>query len=308
MHTNAWGQTPSVTQNHTIDSLRWKSISLREGDVVISSWAKSGTTWIQQLVSNLLFGIGRPHLLPKVCPWVESRYVPEIRHAAPDNPTLHRRRAFKSHLDAIALPYCPNARYIYLARDGRDVAWSWYRHHRALRPIVYAAMIATVGRADALRPTTSDFGAYFSDWLEKDGYPLWPFWSHLRSWWALKDRPNVLVLNYNDIRHDPYRTIKTVADFLELEVSASEVNTLLEVTSKTYMAKNIAWISPDLAVSVGKGGREFFYGTEREWRDFLSREHVTKYLKVASSELGGELFGWLHGRCQENRGNPSLDI
>ena len=38
------------------------------------------------------------------------------------------RRVMKSHLPADALVISPRAKYIYVARDGRDVAWSEHNH------------------------------------------------------------------------------------------------------------------------------------------------------------------------------------
>src|SRR5688572_16389824 len=184
---NAWGQTPEILQNHSSDSLRWKLVQLRPGDVIVDSWAKSGTTWLQQLVAHLLYGIGGRYLLPKVAPWVESPYVPQARLVALESTDPSFRRIFKSHLDAKALPFCPSSYYICAVRDGREAVWSWYQHHRALRPAVYAAMEEVVGAARALPRPNVDFKQYFIDWLEKDGYPLWPFWEHLRSWWALRN-------------------------------------------------------------------------------------------------------------------------
>jgi aryl sulfotransferase len=38
-----------------MDSTRWDGFEFRDGDIVIDTWAKSGTTWTQQIVSQLIF-------------------------------------------------------------------------------------------------------------------------------------------------------------------------------------------------------------------------------------------------------------
>jgi len=49
---------PEVTriyQNHTFDSMRWQKFVPRDDDIVISTSYKSGTTWMQNIVANLVF-------------------------------------------------------------------------------------------------------------------------------------------------------------------------------------------------------------------------------------------------------------
>ena len=42
--------------NHHFDSTIWSDLQFRDDDIVISTYAKSGTTWTQQIVAQLLFG------------------------------------------------------------------------------------------------------------------------------------------------------------------------------------------------------------------------------------------------------------
>ena len=40
--------------NHHFDSTIWNDLQFRDDDIVISTYAKSGTTWVQQIVAQLL--------------------------------------------------------------------------------------------------------------------------------------------------------------------------------------------------------------------------------------------------------------
>ena len=51
---------------------------------------------------------------------------------------------------------------------------------------------------------------------------MWPFWSHIRSWWEVKDHPNLLLLHYNDLKADLPGEMRKIAEFLEVPVLSEE--------------------------------------------------------------------------------------
>ena len=114
--------------NHHFDSTVWNDFVFRDDDIVIGTYAKAGTTWMQQIVAQLLFR-GDPDLeVAEMSPWIDLRIPPkEIKLPAVEAQT--HRRFLKTHLPVDALRFSPMAKYIYIARDGRDVVWSMYNHH-----------------------------------------------------------------------------------------------------------------------------------------------------------------------------------
>jgi aryl sulfotransferase len=57
MHTDeqGWPIKTRNIRNHHMDSTIWDEFRFRDDDIVIATYAKSGTTWVQQIVSQLLF-------------------------------------------------------------------------------------------------------------------------------------------------------------------------------------------------------------------------------------------------------------
>lgn len=55
-------------RSHHLDSTIWNDFVFHDDYIVISTYAKSGTTWMQQIVSQLLFlaeeGLEVPEILP----------------------------------------------------------------------------------------------------------------------------------------------------------------------------------------------------------------------------------------------------
>ena len=79
------------------------------------------------------------------------------------------RRFIKTHLPVDALVFSQKAKYIYIGRDGRDVVWSMYNHHKNANAMWYAALNDTPGLVGPIRsgPRPSPSSQYFRDWLER---------------------------------------------------------------------------------------------------------------------------------------------
>ena len=58
---------------------------------------------------------------------------------------------------------------------------------------------------------------YFRDWLEGDGAPFWSFWENVRSWWAIRALPNVMMVHFADLKADMPGEIKRIGAFLDME-------------------------------------------------------------------------------------------
>lgn len=117
----AWPTKTRELHNHHFDSTIWNEFQFRDDDIVIATYAKSGTTWVQQIVAQLLFG-GNPDLaVAEMSPWLDLR-VPPKAVKLPLVAAQAGRRFLKTHLPVDALVYSPRAKYLYIGRDGRIVS------------------------------------------------------------------------------------------------------------------------------------------------------------------------------------------
>ena len=131
--------------NHHMDSTIWDDFAFRDDDVVIATYAKSGTTWMQQIVGQLIFA-GDPAVnVSELSPWLDLRVPPKPVKLAALEAQSHRRFV-KTHLPVDALVLSPKAKYIFVARDGRDVVWSLYNHHARANGLWYEVLNDTPGR------------------------------------------------------------------------------------------------------------------------------------------------------------------
>lgn len=289
-------------RNHHMDSTRWNGFAFRDGDVVIGTWAKSGTTWTQQILAQLLLDEPEGVSAHDICPWVEFRLAPLQEVLAMTQAQTHRR-LLKTHLPVDALTWSPQARYIYIGRDHRDVVFSLYNHHRSFRPEFYGHLNAIPGRVGApLEPPGDDPRAYFHDWLDRDGAPFWPFWSHVQSWWNVRDQPNVLLVHFADLKTDPAGEIARIAAFLGAAPTSERMARVLERSSFDYMKANADAIAPFAAHAFQGGGASFINkGVNGRWQGVLTADDVAKGEAAAAAHLSPDCRDWLsNGRLAQS--------
>jgi aryl sulfotransferase len=280
--------------NHHFDSTIWNDFQFRDDDIIVGTYAKSGTTWMQQIIAQLLFG-GDPELaVADMSPWVDLR-VPPKEVKLPVIEAQTHRRFLKTHLPVDALVFSPKAKYIYIGRDGRDVVWSMYNHHANANDTWYAALNDTPGRVGPpIERPPSDIRQYFWDWLSRDGHPFWPFWENIRSWWAIRSLPNVTLVHFTNLKRDMPAEMRRIAAFLEIPIREDRWDRIVEYCSFDWMKRN-ATKSVPLGGAFWDAGAEVFInrGVNGRWKDVLTAEESSEYEARAVNELGPDCARWL---------------
>jgi len=289
--------TPVKTRemhSHHFDSTIWNDFRFRDDDIVIATYAKSGTTWVQQIVGQLLFN-GQDGLnVAEMSPWLDLRVPPkEVKLPVVEAQT--HRRFLKTHLPVDALVFSDKAKYIYIGRDGRDVVWSMYNHHANANALWYEALNDTPGLVGPrIEPPPSSIAQYYHEWLDQNGYPWWPFWENVQSWWDIRELPNVLLLHFANLKRDLPGEMRRIADFIQAPIDESRWETILHHCSFDYMKEN-ATKSVPLEGAFWDGGAQTFIhkGTNGRWREVLSAGEIAKYERLAGEQLSPACAHWL---------------
>jgi aryl sulfotransferase len=292
----AWPRKTRELHNHHFDSTVWNDFRFRPDDVVIGTYAKSGTTWVQHIVGQLIFR-GRPDIcVAELSPWVDLRLPAKEEKLAALEAQTHRR-FLKTHLPVDALRFSPEAKYIYVGRDGRDVVWSMHNHHSRANDLWYQLLNETPGLVGPpIERPTSDVRRYFLDWLERDGWPFWPFWENIASWWAIRELPNVLLLHFADLKRDLPGQIRRIASFLEIDLDPATFDTVVEHAGFEWMKAHAAQAAPLGGIFWDGGATQFIHkGTNGRWRDVLTAEDCLRYERIAAKQLGRPCADWLAG-------------
>jgi len=252
---------------------RAKQYVPRPEDVFVVTQMRCGTTWMQQVVYEIVtrgrgdFDGHTGHLYA-ISPWIDSSNSVSMEAApligAP--PT----RIVKSHLPTDLCPYNDQAKYIYVARH----------------PVSCFASIVDFNRS-MIGPLLPPAGA-LADWFCSDRmyWGAWPV--HVDGWWRwAESRENVLFVHFEDMKRDFAGVRDRVARFLGCALTAEEARRIDERCSFQYMRdhEESFEMAPPTMFSVW-GGRFMARGTEARHEDVTPfiRDRILTYCREALAQ------------------------
>ncbi|KAL3193989.1 hypothetical protein MRX96_001905 [Rhipicephalus microplus] len=243
----------------------------RPGDLFIVTYPKCGTSWMQQIVYNILTDGNIPEDKTDAVlrlPFLEIQGADAATHSL-------KPGAFKTHLPFWLNPYSPDAKYIYVARNPYDCCVSFYHH-------------------------TKNFAMYhyedgtFDDFLDKfvDGkVDFGDYFDHLLSWYEHRHDPNVLFLTFEQIKRDPRASILRVAEFMGDAYGAKlrDDEALLKKNHKRQwhpaLVKGFEAFKAYFAKPMkGDFARK---GVVGDWKKHFSDDHVAKMKRYIASKTAG---------------------
>ena len=292
-----------VYRCHHLDSTRWDGLVPRPDDVVITTSLKAGTTWMQRILSLLVFqSTSLPTTLHFCSPWVDARFIGGTAELLQLVDAIEHRRFFKSHLAFDALPYWENVKYVYVGRDTRDVFMSLWNHVNAYTPMMIGMLNSGENAPSTPFMTIpDDIRELWRVWItrgsypwEDDGYPYWSHHHHARTYWEHRRLPNLLFVHYNDLKADLEGQMRRIGRFLGIETAEDKWPAFVDAASFEGMKRDAAVLGPEMGMVFEGGAERFlFKGTNNRWRDVLTAEDLALYEENAARTLTPELKRWL---------------
>ena len=196
-------------------------------DVFVVTQMKCGTTWMQQVVHEILHR-GRGTMVETgatmyaTSPWLEGRKSVPVENA-PLVGAERPSRIIKTHLPVTLCPWSESARYVYVARH----------------PVsCFASCIDFVQtNLGGMAPGMSAF----EEWFCSRDLMWWGTWAdHVRGWWDRSRRDtNVLFLFFEDMKKDLPAVVRRVAAFLGVApLTDEELRNVVHKSSFSYMQEN----------------------------------------------------------------------
>ncbi len=291
-----------VYQSWSIDSRRWRHYRPRDSDIIIGTYPKCGTTWMQRIVDLLVFQSPQPRPINEVSPWIDGRVMAPMHEVMQRLDRQVHRRFIKSHVPFDALPHHDPVRYIHVARDGRDACMSYFNHCSAFTPEMYARQDAAAADMGAPAPRCpDDVRVFFHNWLTRgvqpgssDGYPILSFFNFETTWWAARTRDNVLLVHYNDLKANLDGEMRRIARFLSIEPDPAVWDALVAAATFNTMKEDSDALLPKAGTIFEGGARRFIYkGVNGRWHGKIPPQDQALYAQKAAARFTPGLARWL---------------
>ncbi|KAJ6654392.1 hypothetical protein lerEdw1_006985 [Lerista edwardsae] len=209
----------------------WASIETfqaRPDDLLICTYPKAGTTWIQEIVEMIQHGGDQEKCaqvpIYKRIPYIDIFPPKPLLSGVAEADAMPSPRTLKSHLPVQLLPpsfWEQNCKIIYVARNVKDNAVSYFHFHRMNQMI----------------PDSGPWDQFLQNFLAgKVAYGSW--FDHVRGWWECKDWRPILYLFYEDMKENPAQEIRKVAQFLCRDLPEPVLNQIVRYTSFESMKTN----------------------------------------------------------------------
>lgn len=299
-----------VVRDYLSNSMVWEDFlaggGFVEGDIVVADPFKAGTTWTQRILQQILDnGEEKDAGLSDTSPWLDSSWGnhAEMLKVLKEQREAGKRRVMKSHLPADALPIAPEARYVFVGRNGKDLGISFHNYLKNFS----GPTMSTINRIHAEWSSNSvplvipeNMQWFFDLWLDTDGYGCCDLFDIMKSWWELRNEPNVLLVNYQQLKDDLMGQIVRLAKFLSIDPESLRMDAIFEHCSFDYMSARAEKMAPFGGAHMSSAKAFFHKGPERDYHTELTPTQIERFDRVALEKLGTECAHWL-----ETGGNSS---
>ncbi|MEW2430334.1 sulfotransferase domain-containing protein [Micromonospora sp. NPDC047644] len=278
------------------DSARWSGFPFRDGDIVISTRSKSGTTWMQMICALLVLRTPQlPQPLTVLSPWLDWLVEPQAtvydRLAAQPH-----RRFIKTHTPLDGIPLDPRAHYVVVARHPLDMAVSLY-HQGANLDRVRLAELTGQPVPTGESPQRPSAREWLPSWVDREADPRAELDSlpgvlmHLTDAWARRHEPNVELVHYDDLLADLGGEMRRLADRWKLPSPGPD---LVEAATFGRMREQADRLAPD-TLGVLRDRQAFFRrGGSGQGRDLLNEAGLARYQRRVAAFAPPDLLTWLH--------------
>jgi hypothetical protein len=278
------------------DSSRWHGFRFRDGDIVISTRRRAGTTWMQMICALLIFQRPEPPIpLWHLSPWLDHTIAPaRLVHARlAEQP---HRRFIKTHTPLDGVPYHPRVSYIVVARHPLDLFVS-LRHQ--LNNIDGTRMGRLTGGTLPAEPAGPVRDALLR-WIDGDPGPypetMAGVLGHLAVAWHRRELPNVLLVRYDDLAGDLDGQMRGLAARLGIAVPEAAWPVLTRAASFEQMRGAAGRLVPGAHGMFRDVASFFRRGTPGAGRELLTPVELDRYHQRAAGLAPPDLLAWLHGQ------------
>lgn len=233
----------------------------RSDDILVTSFPKSGTTWVQEIIYQIISGDvfnGRisNEVLDEKFPFLEFFYPGLDEIAKKPSPRL-----IKTHLPYGCLPKDMRqgiGKVVYIARNAKDVCVSNFHFKKMLTHYSY----------------DGEFTDFYKCFLTgKVSYGPWM--EHVLEFWQHRNDENILFVTYEDLHAKREKIICQIAEFLGYSLTDEQSQIIAGATSFDSMKENpmtnYAWYN-EKGIFGKMESRFMRNGKVGDWKNYFTKE------------------------------------
>ncbi|XP_070846920.1 sulfotransferase 2B1-like [Chaetodon trifascialis] len=191
----------------------FEEFSFRSDDIIIVTYPKSGTTWMQEIVPLIMSG-GDPASVETLPNW---RRVPWLEMYQSCTFNIEQRpspRMLATHCQYNMMPpsfFKAKPKVIYVMRNPKDVFTSSFHYHRM------ASFLVNPGPQSEFLDKFLDGKVYFGSWFD-----------HVKSWLNTEDKEHIMYISYEEMIMDLKDSVARIAQFLDKSLDAEVIEKIAE--------------------------------------------------------------------------------
>ena len=253
---------------------RWSCWTPRQGDILVCTPPKSGTTWTQSMLAMLVNGgPDLPAPVPVISPWVDANLgIPadEVRAAIS---AQTGRRVIKTHTPSDGFPIWDGVTVIAVYRHPLDVFFSLRKH---------VANTAAPMEVDApyLAPLPEAFQHFVTGGVDRSDFgrdTLAKFALQYTQTACLKRQPDLKVFHYTDFVKDGHAAVAQLARAIGID-DPDLIDRVAEATSFSSMKSNAGNFAPAAGTGYWRADGGFFdSATSGKWDGQLSEQELQQF-------------------------------
>ena len=266
------------------DSSRWAFFTPRDGDIVVSTPPKSGTTWMQGILAMLIAGDAEVDAQTSMkSPWIDINIRPVEDVMARLAAQTHRRQV-KTHSPFDAIPYWPDLRYITVYRHPIDMHFSSRSHS--------ANMANKHGTGEMAENSSDSFRAFLTEATDHMGFL--PLLDHYRCTLAREPRENLIRMHYADMGRDLTGAVAKVAAHVGITHPPPLMATIAKAATFASMKANATRFAPSAGQGFWKADSGFFASaSSNKWEGVLTADDLAAYDAAINAVLTPAERAWL---------------
>lgn len=246
---------------------------IRDDDVFVITYPKSGTTWTQQILSLIYFeghrnGTEKEETLDRV-PFLEYniRKMDFLKRPSP--------RLFCSHIPYYLAPKGlknKKAKIIYIYRNPKDVMTSYFHFSNVV------SILEDGNNVEHFMQRFLDGKVVGSRWFD-----------HIRGWYEHRHDFSILFMMYEEMKKDLRSSVLKISHFLQKDLSEEDLETVVEkATFQNMKSDPKANYDEILKHELGKRTEEGAFlrkGTVGDWKHHFTVDQNERFDKIFQRKM-----------------------